>query len=260
MTTTTKLPSDSDEQYRIYWERLKEAAQYHPANRYRYALIFSTLRKHLKPDTTVLDMGCGDARLLQHLRNISPKSRFFGSDISYIIVTHDKERIPLITFFQGDVSADTFIAAANDAGVQYADIIIASEVIEHVHNDITLLTNAATLLSPGGILVLTTQAGRRYRVDLELLHHLRHYDRKLLEQMIRQAGLEIEVSFNCGFPILNIQKFLVNAMFTTVIRAAASSGRPPFIARAAMSIMYTLLRFSPPGLGPQLFIVARKPS
>ena len=203
-------------------------------------------------------MGCGDARLLRHLRSLRPENAFVGCDISNHVVALNARNNPEITFFAADVSADDFAQRAEAAGANGVDMIVNSEVIEHVENDRGLVANLGRLLKPGGYAILTTQTGPRYRIDLELLHHLRHYDRRELDDMVGGVGLEIVESFNCGFPVLNAQKIVANAMFDTVMKATASSTRPPLLVRIIMNIMYVGMRLSPHGLGPQLVVVVRK--
>jgi SAM-dependent methyltransferase len=255
MSTASNTAGD----YEVYWSRLHDSAQYHPANRFRYWLIASRLRRYLKTGTSVLDMGCGHAGLLARLSSDFPSGHFAGCDISRNVIARNKVQHPEMGFFAADVTAEEFAGqAAGALGRSGFDIVISSEVIEHVENDAALLRNAVAALSPGGYLILTTQSGPRYRVDFELLHHLRHYDRAALEDMVKSAGLDIVEGFNCGFPVLTLQKIIANAMFSTVMKAAASSNRPPAIVRLIMAVMYVLMRVSPKWSGPQIVIVARR--
>jgi len=254
MSTTSNRGAN----YEVYWSRLQESSRYHPANRFRYFLIASRLRRYLKPGMSLLDMGCGDARLLLRLRSRWPQNRFAGCDISHKVIGYNREQHPGIEFFQADVSARDLAERASETSRSGFDIVICSEVIEHVEDDRGLLQNAAALLAPGGYLILTTQSGPQYRIDFELVHHLRHYRRTDLEGLVRAEGLEIVESFNCGFPVLNLQKIVANAMMDTVMRSTASSEKPPGIVRAIMLIMYVLMRFSPKWSGPQIFIAARR--
>jgi hypothetical protein len=198
--------------------------------------------------------------LLLRLKGDFPEGRFAGCDVSHQVIGHNQACYPGIGFFQADVTAPDFVERATAcAGRSGFDIVTSSEVIEHVERDHALLLNAAGLLVPGGYLILTTQSGPRYRIDLELLHHLRHYQRAALQRMVLSAGMEIVESFNCGFPVLTFQKIVANAMFDTVMRSAASNRRPPVLIRLVMRIMYDLMRITPKWAGPQIVIVARRP-
>jgi SAM-dependent methyltransferase len=256
MSTTSNSSAD----YEAYWSGFQESAQYHPSNRFRYSLLVSRLKRFLKPGMSVLDMGCGDARLLLSLKSQWPLARFTGCDISHTVIGYNRERHRNIEFFQADVSAPGLAdKAAEAAGPNRFDIVISTEVIEHVVDDGGLLRNAAALLAPGGIFILTTQSGPRYRIELEWLHHLRHYRRSDLEQLVRAAGLEIIESFNCGFPALNLQKIIANTMPEMVMRSTTTSKEAPPIVRAGMFITYLLMRCSLKWFGPQIVIVGRRP-
>jgi len=178
--------SNSSANYEVYWSRLQESARYHPSNRFRYSLLASRLKRYLRPGMSVLDMGCGDARLLLDLKSQWPLGRFAGCDISHTVIDYNRERHPDIGFFQADVSAPGLIdKAAAAGGPSGFDIVISTEVIEHIENNRGLLQNGAALLVPGGIFILTTQSGPRDRIDFELVHHLRYYRRSDLEGLVR---------------------------------------------------------------------------
>lgn len=258
MSTTPVAEEERD--YERYWNRLKESARYHPANRFRYTLIANRLKRYVAAFSGVLDMGCGDARLLRYLRTVRPEARFSGCDVSQRVIDIDSREEPLVKFFQADVTAPDFADRARQAVSEPPDMIVCSEVIEHVEDDDSLLANAATLLAPGGYLVLTTQSGPRYRIDRELLGHLRHYQRGDLERKVRAAGFQIIESFNCGFPVLTAQKIVAEKMFGTVMKATASEGKPPLVVRTIMNLMYAAMIATPLRTGPQLVLVARRSS
>src|SRR5712664_567916 len=85
------------------------------------------------------------------------------------------------------------------------DLVLCSEVIEHVPNDSMLLENLARLNKPGGWIVLSTQSGNIYKTE-QFLGHLRHYKRDDLAARLERNGVRIEKSYLCGWPWLNLQK------------------------------------------------------
>jgi SAM-dependent methyltransferase len=89
------------------------------------------------------------------------------------------------------------------------DQIIACEVIEHLKDDAGLIANLATLLKPGGQLLLTTPSTNHYPVYRELQHvsgvedgrHVRFgYTHAELEKMFIAAGVTVaEKGYLNGF-------------------------------------------------------------
>ena len=55
------------------------------------------------------------------------------------------------------------------------DVVICSEVIEHISEYKKALTSIMKRVKPGGLLIITTQSGKRYYSDLKVGHtqHLR---------------------------------------------------------------------------------------
>ena len=132
------------------------------------------------------------------------------------------------------------------------DVVILSEVIEHVERDRALLSAIWFLLKPGGVLYLSTQSGRRYRMDREVLGHLRHYKKQDLVMLLRDAGFAVVKASNSGFPMLSLQKLLVDVLFERII-PSVTSGTPTGVPqRFAMSTIYWLWRLFPLPFGPQL--------
>jgi SAM-dependent methyltransferase len=85
------------------------------------------------------------------------------------------------------------------------DVIVASDVLEHVLNPADFLDSAVTALSPGGRLLVKVP----YREDLSQYRrsagcpyemvHLRTFDRPLLRKALEDAGLRVERFTYSGF-------------------------------------------------------------
>jgi 2-polyprenyl-3-methyl-5-hydroxy-6-metoxy-1,4-benzoquinol methylase len=243
-----------------YWDALGKSSRFHPANRFRYHLLRSIVPRYATAPSRVIDIGCGDGTLLSFIRELFPGAELVGCDVSAAQVDRNRQALPGVTFVAADASKPELVERLAAAGKLPADLVTSSEVIEHVLDDRAFLSNLARITAPGGTIFLTTQAGPRYRMDREVLGHLRHYQREHLERLVASAGLEVAEAFTCGFPILTFQKKAVDLAFSTVVRSVASGHDPGPLARLVMAAMYAGLKASPRILGgPQIVLVARTP-
>jgi len=247
--------SASAQYYNAFWRRFKATADRHPANIYRHQLIRGAIDRRAPNAECLVDFGCGTGALIKYLQASTGIRRFLGIDTSSEIVEFCKNTVPGAEFLQTDLQgklAEPLIAAA--------DIVVCSEVIEHLEQYKPLLQSAAQVVKPSGIFVLTTQGGKRRRHDIELLGHLRHFNLDELAEDVRNCGFVIEEKWQCGFPVLNLQKVLASLFFNRAKRELASEHEPSGLFRLACQIVGISLKFSTKYFGPQLVIVARQPA
>jgi SAM-dependent methyltransferase len=110
------------------------------------------------------------------------------------------------------------------------DLILLSEVLEHLNDDVGALKIIHSLLTEDGLLVITVPRDPRFwSVEDELWDHKRRYERTELEGKLRDTGFELDLLWTWGFPITKrIVKFQVNRL-----RPRGSDVRdgPPLVAR-----------------------------
>lgn len=71
------------------------------------------------------------------------------------------------------------------------DAVLALDVIEHLDDDARGLNEAAQLLAPGGVLIVTVPALPSLWGNQDIVsHHRRRYTRRTLRETFRRAGLE----------------------------------------------------------------------
>jgi SAM-dependent methyltransferase len=236
--------------YESYWQTLQATHDLHPGNRLRYDLVLKFIKQFVREGSEVHDIGCGSGELLSRIRSARPDLRLSGSDISPTAVNLARMKgldCFVADFSQGDVDSRL---------IQRFDVVILSEVIEHVQADLELLKTTATVLKRDGLLYLSTQAGRRYKMDQQVLGHLRHYTKSQLKLLFHNSGFKpLQISAS-GFPILTLQKLVVEIFYPIVVRTLGSKSRPGPLLSLAMKVAYIIMRLFSFPVGPQLMAVA----
>ena len=76
------------------------------------------------------------------------------------------------------------------------DLVLATDVIEHVDDDATALAEINRVLRPGGVVLVTVPAFQSlWGLQDKVAHHKRRYRMAGLRDRVRGAGLRIERSF-----------------------------------------------------------------
>jgi len=237
--------------YNEYWSSLTPSHHDHPGNRFRYRLIAQELASAGIRPRRVLDCGCGDCALLSVVARTIPCGELHGMDVASNVPI-EGAGVP-IQFRQQDLG--TPVPA--DLRARF-NLVLCSEVIEHVDDDDMVLRNLADVATPGGLVILTTQSGTIYKTE-QFLGHLRHYRLAELCARTEAAGLRIEKSYLAGWPWLNSQKIAAHCFQGTVQKNIVQAQTLSARMRALFVLLYHLYSVSSRQHGPQIVIVARKP-
>lgn len=150
----------------------------------------------IRPDLgdRVLDIGCG----IGNTTRLLDRPFVVGMDVSDYYIDEFKKRLPDIEVIQADISA---LEDADSLRSYRFDTIFSSNVIEHIEDDRTALSNMWHILDPGGTLLLLVPNypalyGSMDAADL----HFRRYDRNSLRQRVTEAGFRLEKLFCINFP------------------------------------------------------------
>jgi len=100
----------------------------------------------LRP-TTVLDAGCGEGYLARHLLDHLPGIRLTGVDVSAQAIERAKRRCP-----EGQFSVGTLEAL--ESGGRSFDLVVCSEVLEHLEDPRAALERLASLAAPHALLTV----------------------------------------------------------------------------------------------------------
>jgi SAM-dependent methyltransferase len=126
---------------------------------------------------------------------------------------------------------------------QSFDLLIASDVLEHIADEATALRNWLRMLKPGGRLLVCVPAFMFLWSDHDAVnHHLRRYTRKTLRATLNRAGFAID---RAGY--WNFSLFFPVAAVRLIHRAVARSddqkrGQLRPAAALVNAALYTLLR------------------
>lgn len=104
-------------------------------------------------DKTVLDWGCGPARVVRHLPSLLPQTKIYGSDYNGIIVKWCKENIERVEFEKNEL-----LPPLNFQDL-FFDAVYALSVFTHLseENHCKWMQELSRVIKPGGIFLFTTQ-------------------------------------------------------------------------------------------------------
>jgi SAM-dependent methyltransferase len=132
------------------------------------------IAKHVPSSGRILDIGSGTAP-------VSPDmARTVVADLSERAMRNVECESKVVTSITGMLfEPATF------------DIILCSEVLEHVPEDDKAVSELRRVLKPGGVLVVTVPYQKRFWAeDDEYVAHVRRYDPGELEQKLQHAGFQ----------------------------------------------------------------------
>jgi SAM-dependent methyltransferase len=169
----------------VVMETLAKMADIEAFNRYMY----QTFKPYLGEKT--LETGAGTGNITKYLTEATEVT---ATDV-------DKNALKHLQNAFGDIYG--FSTEYFDLGGEIPsalqgkefDSVVCLNVLEHVEDDVRALRNMKTLLKKGtGRLILLVPAHQALYSDLDRrLGHYRRYERGQLEQMVRDAGFEIEM-------------------------------------------------------------------
>ena len=221
--------------YDSAWTRWGDMIKHSPAPFHRRRLILRLAG--MSPFRSVLDVGCGNGEFLLSVGQSNHGFRVVGIDISEEVVRRNAEVIPWGTFHAMDIGERRLDESF--------DLVICSEVLEHVQDPNAALSNLRAMCS--GRLIVTVPAGPIYSID-RAMGHVRHFTPGDIRSALDLAGFDVEVLWRWGFPFHVIYKHLINAFPESTMRRFA--GRPysradRLLARFATILFYLNLRDFP---------------
>jgi SAM-dependent methyltransferase len=154
-----------------YWDSRFETGDWEKKNGREQTLQFSRAQiqyLELNPDFegSILDFGCGLGDAITTYRNAFPNSKLLGMDVSSAAIAKCSERYgSFATFFQG-----------THLDVPECDVIICSNVLEHLQNDLEIVNHLLTRCFKLFVVV-------PYNESPLCAEHLRKYDDQYFQDL-----------------------------------------------------------------------------
>lgn len=161
---------------------------------FTYRLVLEELKRYIKPNRTILDIGCGAGTLCFYLAKRGAKVA--GIDISEKAISSCKQSAnKLLLRRQTSFEVMNF---PYETPRRKFDYVLLIEVIEHLRDDDLTLKKVFLLLKDGGIAIITTPSKNAplYKLGLankfdKRVGHLRRYDTKELVKKCEKNGFQV---------------------------------------------------------------------
>lgn len=149
----------------------------------------------------MIDIGCGDARLIFELKKIFPEKNLIGQDFSERALAFARAFNPDVEF------TSEKIEEIAKQGKNYG-LVSLIEVLEHIPTEEVenFVKNLAKIIKPKGRLILTVPS----KVQKLNKKHYQHFDEATLRAVMERHFKILEIKFLCRKSLLN--KF-IEALF-----------------------------------------------
>lgn len=204
----------------------------------------------IEPDST-LDVGCGPGELLISLKSERPSMTLTGVDFSPAVIAANRSAMPFAEFAVVDLAEPQTLE-------DVYDLVICSEVIEHLDNWRVGVRHLASMVRDGGHLLITCPTGRIYETE-RTFGHVEHPKPSDLISSATDHGLSLVRFQNWGFPMYRALKALTNINSECALDAFGSGEYgilERFVSRAAY--WATSLSFPSSSRGCQIVALFRK--
>jgi len=239
-----------DAQWSTYWLEVQRLG---PLTHTRYRLLLEEVPEAPTAVTSILDVGCGPGIFLHELGERFPAASLQGVEYSTTALEAASPRLRA-RILQGDI-----LEVAGRLAPASFDLIVCSEVLEHVRDPQAVVVTLTALAAPGATLLLTVPAGmQHWCAQDEAAGHLRRFETDEFRALLNHAGLEVPRLYTWGGPVSAVYNTLIDSVGPA--KAARTSGSR--LGRMAARIAASALRFDDwwkTDRGFQLIARARKP-
>jgi len=227
---------DYDHLWRIAWGDMQ---RFGPVQRHSLKNLFKTvssLEVH-----SILDVGCGSGVTLAAFAACG-RYQLAGADSSEVALNLARKTVPSARLFHLDVE--------REALPEQFDLVISVQVVEHLLNDMTALSNIVKMAR--SYVFISTMQGRMRASEIAI-GHVRNYSEIELRRKLECVGLQVLQVRAWGFPFYSpIYRSVVE-----LLPGGPPSGPMGRGAKIAAGVLYQLYRLNWPGHGDVLSVLAR---
>ena len=144
------------------------------------------------------------------------------------------------------------------------DVVMASDVLEHIQNDVAAAGEIARVLRPGGTAIITVPAHPWLFSEHDAaLHHCRRYSKTSFRDLLDSSGMKIRrISYwnTALFPVICVHRLLTTSQTLKKPRSDTTSS-PRIINEALTGLLLAeaaVLRYAPLPWGVSLLAVAER--
>jgi SAM-dependent methyltransferase len=246
MTEATSYNRDT---YDRIWPQMSDYIRFNPGARHRRRHIFAFLDR--LSFRSLLDVGCGNGELLRLIEARYPGVALSGVDLSPVAIAANARRAPRMRFAVANVEVEPLPGPV--------DVIVCSEVLEHLAAPQQALMHIRDALAPGGHAILTTPAGKVHATERHF-GHVKHPTADELRRDCEAVGFDVVELLNWGFPMYRLTKWATNLRPEAALERFAGE-RPYGLVEKAVSSSLTLINsfnFERSPAGVQLFALVRR--
>lgn len=239
------------EVYDEFWGLCPDFLKYNPGVRHRRRWLLRTLQQC--DARTALDVGCGTGELLRWLRpRVSSVREWSGVDLSTKTIAENQRH---------DRGA-TYEALNIEEGAlpRRFDVVVCTEVIEHLGDPERAMKNLFAMVEPGGHLLITCPTGKVHATEKHW-GHTKHPSPAELGRLLEGGGFRVKALENWGFPFYLAMKYATNVS-PQFAMSKFGSGKYSAKAKLFSTALYfaNFLNAPTSPLGCQLFALAQKPA
>lgn len=179
--------------YDNFHKKTSKQTKFIKENNFTYRILLEVINKYITGSKKVLDIGCGAGTL--GLYYASKGNDVLGIDISQKAVASASESATYLSLKKAKFKQMNF---PNEVPRGEFDVIIFSEVIEHLEKDELALKKIFTLLKPNGVAIISTPSRNAplhklgYTKDFDKsVGHLRRYTLEELTRKCKKTGFTI---------------------------------------------------------------------